>query len=234
MAPLMASTTRSEWLPDDPMAFEPTRLWKLPFITTWDDSRNQNHPTDFAEEAEKDGPARAAPSRSVGFGRPPRYFGGWKSPGARGSTSSSQGDPSDCASQATWSITGGAVTTWVGSRNALPLRSCSFLGGGCLLGLGRRGSFGFHPCPPFAGGLGNGLPASGAELSLRFGSLRRDRRRRRRLLLGFGPPLALGLSDAVLATRSGSERRASNQNQGSGLSGPSIGSNGRCPPPACV
>src|ERR1035437_9143990 len=51
MAPLMASTTRSEWLPDDPMAFEPTRLWKLPFITTWDDSRNQNHPTDFAEEA---------------------------------------------------------------------------------------------------------------------------------------------------------------------------------------
>jgi hypothetical protein len=23
----------------------------LPFITTWDDSRNQNHPTDSAEEA---------------------------------------------------------------------------------------------------------------------------------------------------------------------------------------
>src|ERR1035437_7725668 len=29
----------------------PTRLWKLPFITTWDDSRNQNRPTDSAEEA---------------------------------------------------------------------------------------------------------------------------------------------------------------------------------------
>src|ERR1039458_2596731 len=42
-----------------------------------------------------------------------------------------------------------------------------FLGGGCLLGLGRRGSFGFHPGPPFAGGLGNGLFASGAELPLR-------------------------------------------------------------------
>jgi hypothetical protein len=26
-------------------------LWKLPCITTWDDSRNQNHPTDSAEEA---------------------------------------------------------------------------------------------------------------------------------------------------------------------------------------
>jgi hypothetical protein len=25
--------------------------WKLPYITTWDDSRNQNHPTDSAEEA---------------------------------------------------------------------------------------------------------------------------------------------------------------------------------------
>src|ERR1035437_2174275 len=53
MAPLRASTTKSEWLPDDPTAFVPTMLWKLPFITTWDGSRNQNHPTDSAEEAEK-------------------------------------------------------------------------------------------------------------------------------------------------------------------------------------
>src|ERR1019366_7521165 len=52
MAPLRASTTKSEWLPDDPTAFVPTRLWKLPFITTWDDSQNQNHPTDSAEEAQ--------------------------------------------------------------------------------------------------------------------------------------------------------------------------------------
>src|SRR5665647_1404766 len=53
MAPLRVSTTKSEWLPDDPTAFVPTRLWKLPFITTWDDSRNQNRPTDSAEEAKK-------------------------------------------------------------------------------------------------------------------------------------------------------------------------------------
>src|ERR1035437_8918631 len=52
MAPLRVSTTKSEWLPDDPTAFVPPRLWKLPFITTWDDSRNQNGPTDSAEEAE--------------------------------------------------------------------------------------------------------------------------------------------------------------------------------------
>src|ERR1035437_7870037 len=51
MAPLRVSITKSEWLPDDPRAFVPTRLWKLPFITTWDDSRNQNHPTHSAEEA---------------------------------------------------------------------------------------------------------------------------------------------------------------------------------------
>src|SRR5229473_3383748 len=51
MAPWRASTTKSEWLPDDPTAFVPTRLWKLPCITTWDDSRNQNQPTDSAEEA---------------------------------------------------------------------------------------------------------------------------------------------------------------------------------------
>jgi hypothetical protein len=52
MAPLRASTTKSEWLPDDPTAFVPTRQWKLPSITTWDDCRNQNRPTDSAEEAE--------------------------------------------------------------------------------------------------------------------------------------------------------------------------------------
>src|SRR5450759_84830 len=52
MAPLRVSTTKSEWLPDHPTAFVPTRLWKLPFITTWDDSRNQNRPTDSAEEAQ--------------------------------------------------------------------------------------------------------------------------------------------------------------------------------------
>src|ERR1039458_7691521 len=51
MAPLRASTTKSEQLPDDPTGFVPSRLWKLPSITTWDDSRNQNHPTDSAEEA---------------------------------------------------------------------------------------------------------------------------------------------------------------------------------------
>jgi predicted RecB family nuclease len=34
------------------MAFVPTTLWKLPFITTWGDSRNQNQPTDSAEEAQ--------------------------------------------------------------------------------------------------------------------------------------------------------------------------------------
>src|ERR1700687_2855008 len=50
MAPWRASTTKSEWLPDNPTAFVPSRLWKSPFITTWDDSRNQNLPTDSAEE----------------------------------------------------------------------------------------------------------------------------------------------------------------------------------------
>ena len=51
MAPLRVSTTKFEWLPDDPTGFVPSRRWKLPFITTWDDFRNQNHPTDSAEEA---------------------------------------------------------------------------------------------------------------------------------------------------------------------------------------
>src|SRR5258708_34136818 len=52
MASLRASTTKSEGLPDDPTASVPTRRWKLPSITTWDDSRNQNHPTDSAEEVQ--------------------------------------------------------------------------------------------------------------------------------------------------------------------------------------
>src|ERR1035437_5072837 len=55
MVPLRASTTKSESLPDDPTAFVPSRPWNLPSITTWDDSRNQNHPTDSAEEAEFQG-----------------------------------------------------------------------------------------------------------------------------------------------------------------------------------
>src|ERR1039458_7525443 len=54
MAPLRPSTTKSKSLPDDPRGFVPSRLWKLPSITTWDDSRNQNHPTDSAEEADLD------------------------------------------------------------------------------------------------------------------------------------------------------------------------------------
>src|ERR1700682_6073562 len=53
MASLRVSTTKSEWLPDDPTASVPTRRWKLPSFTTWDDSRNQHHPTDSAEEAKK-------------------------------------------------------------------------------------------------------------------------------------------------------------------------------------
>src|ERR1035438_6268267 len=51
MVPLRGSITKSEWSPDDPTAFVPSRPWKLPFITTWDDSRNQNRPTNSAEEA---------------------------------------------------------------------------------------------------------------------------------------------------------------------------------------
>src|SRR2546429_9642098 len=52
MAPWRASTTKSEWLPDDPTAFAPSRLWKLLCITIWGDSRNQNLPTDSAEEGQ--------------------------------------------------------------------------------------------------------------------------------------------------------------------------------------
>src|ERR1039457_660777 len=51
MALWKASTTKSEWSPDDPTAFAPTKPWKLPFITTWDGYRNRNLPTDSAEEA---------------------------------------------------------------------------------------------------------------------------------------------------------------------------------------
>src|ERR1017187_9600598 len=53
MAPSRVSTTRFEWLPDDPTAFAPSRLWKSPSITTWDDSRNQNPPIDSAEEGQR-------------------------------------------------------------------------------------------------------------------------------------------------------------------------------------
>src|ERR1039457_6857004 len=51
MALWKASTTKSEWCPDDPMAFAPTKPWKLPFITTWGGSPNRNLPTNSAEEA---------------------------------------------------------------------------------------------------------------------------------------------------------------------------------------
>src|SRR5579885_2680842 len=50
-APSKASTTRFEWLPDDPTAFAPMRPWKSRCITTWEDCRSQNQPTDSAEEA---------------------------------------------------------------------------------------------------------------------------------------------------------------------------------------
>src|ERR1017187_9610124 len=73
MVPLRASTTKSESLPDDPTAFAPSTLWKLPCITTWADSQSQNHPTNSAEEAQIDdsgGPRRvvkigSVPSESV-------------------------------------------------------------------------------------------------------------------------------------------------------------------------
>src|ERR1017187_7107278 len=52
MVPLRVSITKFEWLPDDPTAFVPSMLWKLLFITTWDDSQNRSHPTDSAEEAQ--------------------------------------------------------------------------------------------------------------------------------------------------------------------------------------
>src|ERR1035441_7737803 len=46
-----ALTTKSEWCPDDPTAFAPTKPWKLPFITTWGGSPNRNRPANSAEEA---------------------------------------------------------------------------------------------------------------------------------------------------------------------------------------
>src|ERR1019366_1108075 len=51
MALWKAPTTKSEWCPDDPTAFAPTKPWKLPFITTWGGSPNRNLPTNSAEEA---------------------------------------------------------------------------------------------------------------------------------------------------------------------------------------
>src|ERR1039457_6643972 len=51
MALWKASTTKSEWSPDDPTAFAPTKPWKLPFFTTWGGSPNRNLPTNSAEEA---------------------------------------------------------------------------------------------------------------------------------------------------------------------------------------
>src|ERR1019366_7235405 len=82
-----------------------------------------------------------------------------------------------------------------GSLHRRFLRS-GFLGGGCLLGLGRRGSFGSDPGPTSLGGVGNGLLASGAQLPLRLGNLRRDRRWRLRFLLGLSPPFPLGVTHA--------------------------------------
>src|SRR5579885_1958492 len=62
-APSKASTTRFEWLPDDPTAFAPMRPWKSRCITTWDDCRSQNQPTDSAEEAEFHPPSTATGCR---------------------------------------------------------------------------------------------------------------------------------------------------------------------------
>src|ERR1035437_4017584 len=53
---------------------------------------------------------------------------------------------------------------------------------------------GMESRPALLGSLGNGLLASGAELPLRFGNLRRDRRR---FFLGFSPPFPLGVTDAL-------------------------------------
>src|ERR1035438_1307821 len=75
-----------------------------------------------------------------------------------------------------------------------------FLCGGCLLGLGRRGSFGSDPGPTSLGGVGNGLLASGAELPLRLGSVRRDRRRRPRRLLRRCPSLSLCFANGLPAS----------------------------------
>src|ERR1017187_2451124 len=65
-----------------------------------------------------------------------------------------------------WSLRGSLLRGLLGSLHRRFLRS-GFLDGGCLLGVGRRGSFGSHPGPTSLGGVGNGLFASGAELPLR-------------------------------------------------------------------
>src|ERR1019366_6829209 len=50
-APSRVSTTRYEWLPDDPSAFEPIKPWKWPCFTRLEDSPNRSPPTNSAEEA---------------------------------------------------------------------------------------------------------------------------------------------------------------------------------------
>src|ERR1035437_4333532 len=109
MAPLRVSTTKSEWLPDDPTAFVPTRLWKLPSITTWDDSRNQNRPTDSAEEAKLDSSGLRGPQTAFWEMAPPctcrespcdqENTRCWKMIAARGSEMKAQIEPlveTDC------------------------------------------------------------------------------------------------------------------------------------------
>src|ERR1700694_3133618 len=67
MASLRVSTTKSEWLPDDPTASVPTRRWKLPSFTTWDDSRNQHYPSDSAEEAHVEWGHALRPLQSIHY-----------------------------------------------------------------------------------------------------------------------------------------------------------------------
>ena len=71
MLPLRVSITKFEWLPDDPTAFVPSMLWKLPFITTWDDSQNRSQPTDSAEEADFGIPI---PIGGISWGAKPVYY----------------------------------------------------------------------------------------------------------------------------------------------------------------
>lgn len=63
--PSRVSTTKFEWLPDDPTAFAPTKPWKLPWITTWDDSQNRNQSTNSAEEARISPPSETRQSYPV-------------------------------------------------------------------------------------------------------------------------------------------------------------------------
>src|ERR1035437_9583452 len=67
----------------------------------------------------------------------------------------------------------------------------SLIGGGWLLGLGRLLRLRPFRRPPLLQCSDDCGLASGAELPLRLGNLRRDRRRRRRLLLSFRPPFPL-------------------------------------------